>query len=341
MPECGSQCYLCDLPIRFDTYNGCSHACNYCFSRHKTDIAKISVKETSRALINFINGFRNKDVNWCDWNIPLHWGGLSDPFQPCEFKHRNSFNCLKVFAQSQYPFVVSTKGKLVAEKEYLNLIKECNCVVQISMVCDKYDVLEKGCPSFKERLKMLERVSKFSKRTVVRIQPYMHEVFMDVYKNLQSFKDAGAYGVIIEGMKFKKKKNGLVKVGGDFVYKYEDMKIDFLEFKQKCHAIGLKIYAGENRIRSLGDSLTCCGIDGLEGFRANTFNLNHILNGDKVFPSSNQKTQGTANCFRCLYQDSLHSNLLSKNSFANYMIYYYKSRKKLVDTVLGKHKSQL
>ena len=36
--------------------------------------------------------------------------------------------------------MVSTKGKIIADKEYLDLIKSCNCVVQISMVCDKYDV---------------------------------------------------------------------------------------------------------------------------------------------------------------------------------------------------------
>lgn len=88
------------------------------------------------------------------------------------------------------------------------------------MVCDKYDVLEKGYPSFAERLKILESVSKVARRTIVRVQPYMREVFLDVYKNLQLFKNVGAYGVIIEGMKFKRKKDGLVKVGGDFIYRY-------------------------------------------------------------------------------------------------------------------------
>ena len=338
MPECGTQCYLCDLPIRFDNYSGCSHACSYCFARHRIDISQISKKETSKALMNFISGARTKETNWCDWDIPLHWGGLSDPFQPCEKKYRSSYKCLKIFADENYPFVVSTKGRIISDKEYLNLIKNCNCVVQISMVCDKYDVLEKGCPSFAERLKILESVSRVARRTIVRVQPYMREVFLDVYKNLQLFKNAGAYGAIIEGMKFKRKKDGLVKIGGDFVYQYEDIKKDFLELKQKCHSIGLKIYAGENRIRSLGDSLTCCGVDGLSGFLTNTFNLNHILNGDKVLPSPRQKTDGTAGCFQSLFQDSLRARMCTKNSFADWMIYYYKTRKKQMDAVFGKLK---
>ena len=60
---------------------------------------------------------------------------MSDPFQPCEKTMRISYRALQVFAETGYPFVVSTKGKLVADDEYLELIKKCNCAVQISMVC--------------------------------------------------------------------------------------------------------------------------------------------------------------------------------------------------------------
>ena len=33
--KCGSQIVLCNLPIRFDTYVGCSHGCRYCFVQKK------------------------------------------------------------------------------------------------------------------------------------------------------------------------------------------------------------------------------------------------------------------------------------------------------------------
>ena len=99
---------------------------------------------------------------------------------------------------------------------------------------------------------------------------------------------------------------------------------------EECHkqvfAARDKVY-GKNRIRSLGDSLTCCGIDGLSGFQPNTFNLNHILNGDTVLPSPQQKTDGTAGCFQSLFQDSLRAKMCTKNSFADWMVYYYKTRR--------------
>ena len=88
MPKSGSQIILCDLPVRFDTYEGCGHACSYCFVSRKADIAKIKLGEGVESLARWIKGVRDKSTNWCDWPIPLHWGGLSDPFQPAEKIHR-------------------------------------------------------------------------------------------------------------------------------------------------------------------------------------------------------------------------------------------------------------
>lgn len=338
MAECGSQCYLCDLPVRFDTYVGCSHGCEYCFAKKFKDINKIKKGETVASIKAFCEGKRNASTNWCDWKIPLHWGGMSDPFQPVEKKHRVSYEVLKYLAESQYPFIVSTKGKLILEEEYLSLLEKCNCVLQISMVCSSYDKLELGCPTYEERLEMLKIVSKRVKRTIVRIQPYMHEVFDEVFANLSKVKEAGAYGVIIEGMKYNKKKEGLVKVGGDWTYPYELIKEDFMKLKAEAHRLGLKIYSGENRTRKLGDNLTCCGIDGLKDFQPNTFNLNHLLNGDKQVPTKQMQEMKTGHCFRALNPSTVKGNEVDKKSFAYNMLDLYKRNKKNIDEVMGTNK---
>ena len=91
--ECGSQAILCDLPVRIDNYKGCSHACSYCFVKNKLDITKIEVVNCETSLKKWINGERKANIQWCDWDIPLHWGGVSDPFQPAEKIYKNSFNC--------------------------------------------------------------------------------------------------------------------------------------------------------------------------------------------------------------------------------------------------------
>lgn len=159
--KCGSQIVLCNLPIRFDTYVGCSHGCRYCFVQKKNgQLEAVKKGDTVESLKAFVQGKRSGETAWCDWNIPIHWGGMSDPFQPVEKKYGYSLDCLKYLAETKYPFVVSTKGRLAASPEYLELLAECNCVVQISMVCSRYDQLEKGAPSYEERLEMLRTISR-------------------------------------------------------------------------------------------------------------------------------------------------------------------------------------
>ena len=335
MPECGSQVWLCDLPVRFDTYKGCSHGCRYCFAQRKADITKISRGEGVEALKNFCEGNRNAVTSWCDWKIPLHWGGMSDPFQPCEAKYRNTYECLKYLAKSQYPFIVSTKGRLVAADEYLDLLARCNCVVQVSAVCSAYDKLERGCPSYEERVKIINKVSKRVKRTIVRIQPYMHEVYEQVFHNMERLAEAGAYGVIVEGMKFASKKKGLVKVAGDFCYPYEVIKDDFVRLKEEAHRVGLKCYAGENRIRELGDSLTCCGVDGLDGFKPNHFNMNHLMRGEKVEPTIQQAAEGTGTCFKAVNQKAGTNKKTTGQSFARNMLEYGKLSRQTIEEAFG------
>lgn len=81
MVDCGSQVTICDMPIHFDNYVGCSHACEYCFVKRKgKDISKIKPKIGSyNSLKRFIEGKRQINTNWCDWGIPIHWGGNVRP----------------------------------------------------------------------------------------------------------------------------------------------------------------------------------------------------------------------------------------------------------------------
>lgn len=335
MPISGTQCILCDLPVRYDTYDGCTHACAYCFAQRKKDIGIIRRGEGVEALRNFINGRRTNDTNWCDWNIPIHFGGMSDPFQPVEAKYKYTLQALKVFAQSKYPVVISTKGKLCVEGEWLETLRGCNVVMQISAVCPAYDKLETGAPSFDERVEMIRTLSQNVQRVNVRVQPYMHEVFKDVRESIKRFADAGAYGVIFEGMKFFKKQKGLVKIGGDYCYPIELLKDDFYVLREDCHKAGLKFFAGENRLRYMGDDLTCCGIMGLEGFVPNRFNLARLTHGEIPETSPAQQRVGSAGCFQSMFQESGFKTMLDKKSFAEEMVDFYKERKDNIETMFG------
>lgn len=317
--ECGSQIAICDVPIRLDTYKGCTHGCRYCFVKRCVDISDVKPLNCIKQLKSFIGGGRTKITNWCDWDIPLHWGGMSDPFQPCEKKYRISRKALEVFEETGYPFIVSTKGALIADSEYLGIIENCNAIVQVSMIAPRYDSIEQGCPTYEERLRMLEKIAPNCKRLIVRIQPYTTDVLRDVLGNIPRLADSGAYGIIIEGMKSVKKVGNMVKVGGDYAYPSDVLRSHFQMIRDKAHENGLAFYSGENRLRSMGDSLTCCGCDGVDGFKANRYNLSHILNGDDVEPTDRMRQKTTGSAFRAIMQNSVAGKICDNSSMVEMM----------------------
>jgi len=263
------------MPVRFDTYSGCGHGCSYCFVRRKRGL-KIDLGESYIALTNFINGKRNNETKWCDWDIPLHWGGVSDPFQPVELEYERSLKSLEVIADTGYPVTISTKSILPASEPYRSLIKSSNVVFQMSMVSPQYNKMEAGAPSFNERLDKLQILSEVSKRLIIRVQPYSLGLVDEVVGYLPMYKECGVYGITIEGLKRMTKGKGFVKVGGDWCYPSDKLAQDYEIIRDVCRSLGLAFYCAENRLRFMGDDPCCCGAVGVDGFVQNTANMNHL-----------------------------------------------------------------
>lgn len=304
-----SNIFICDLPIRMDNYSGCSHNCSYCFAKKRNDISKIKGVDMSKALRDFISGYRANAVKIFDYKIPLHWGGMSDPFQPIEREKRLSDKLLDIFIETQYPFVVSTKGEAVFD--YIEKLKKCNCVVQFSAVCPRYDQYEPNAMPFNKRLEVMALLSPY-KRVIARVQPYQPFVLNDVLESVSKFADAGIYGLIFEGMKYQNAKKGTIRFAGDNVYPVKILLEHFMKIKAKANDLGLKVFAGENRLRQYGDSLCCCGIEGM-GWQYHTANLNHYLfdrKNAKITPACKKPCKGLS-----IFQKTAFSKFCDTKSF--------------------------
>ena len=166
---------------------------------------------------------------------------------------------------------------------------------------------------------MVETLAGRVQRVIVRIQPYMPEVFRDVMKNSPRLAAAGVYGIVVEGMKFYKGKKGMVKIGGDNCYPLSVLRPQFESIRAEAHRHGMKFYAGENRLRAMGDSMCCCGIDGLEGFKGNDYNLCMLLNGKNPEPTETMKQIGTGGCFQSLNQIAGINKKINSQSFYGLM----------------------
>lgn len=322
--QCGSQCVGCDYPIHFDTYTGCSFVCSYCFANEKPDKNIVAPTHNAiNALKLFINGKRTSETRFCDWNIPIHFGATSDPFQPIEKTERKTFECLELLAETKYPFIISTKGTMIAEEPYISLIAECNCVVQISAACKKYDALERGAPCFAERIKAIEKLSGKTKRVNVRIQPYYPMYLPQIKESLKSFSNAGVYGIIIEGMSTRRKAKCVGDMewnGSRFQYPIDVLTDHFKEIRDEAHKVGLKFFCGETRLQFLGDDLTCCGTLGLDGFIPNKYNLPHMAYDEEhPEPTEEMRRPETARPFRSINQSTKWYNEVKSRSFAEMM----------------------
>jgi hypothetical protein len=301
MPHCGSQVILCDMPINFDTYKGCSHQCTYCYvTRKGSDMKDIGLGEGVKELRAWIDGKRGADTNWADWKAPIHWGSMSDPFQPCERHFKNSMACLELFAETQYPVVFSSKGAVLRDKVYLDALAKCNVVGQISLVAPSYDKYDKGAPTFDERIEVIAGLVKVCKRVIVRAQPFHFKDADEVVnETVPKIRAAGAYGLTIEGWKYFTQQPDTVKVGTDFLFDLRVLTPAIKKIGAAVRAAGMKYYVAENRLRFLGDSVSCCGIDGLEGFRGNKANMNHLLAGDYE-ATEGQLKKGTGDVFAAM-----------------------------------------
>lgn len=249
---------------------------------------------------------------------------MSDPFQPAERKMHYSLEALKVFAKTQYPFIVSTKNMMIAEEPYISLIKQCNCVVQFSCIAPEYDKIEQGASTFEERVEAASKIAALGKRVNMRCQPYMPKYFESVKKSIEIFHKAGVHGCIFEGIKYIKKVQGTVRLQGDFVFPSELYRKHFEVFKKMLHERGMKFYSGENRLRSMGDSLCCCGIEGL-GWKENTANLNHYLYDRQGFKFTDRMINGDKSgvCFKSLNQSAIGKWVYS-TTYAKLMSMYTK-----------------
>ena len=171
---------------------------------------------------------------------------------------------MKAFAATRYPFIVSTKGALIGDDDYIDLIRDCKCVIQISLVCPEYDVLERGAPEFSARLKLIEKLAKYQ-RVIVRIQPYMPEVHHQHYEKYPFVRGGGSTRYHCRGDEICPTKDGLVKVGADYCYKVPVLKKRYEEMKEAAHDIGMNSIAAKTACVLWATALLAAGLTDWRG----------------------------------------------------------------------------
>jgi len=299
-----SQFYFCPNFLTLDSYQGCTHQCKYCFAywRYLIDASfkkRVEAGKTFASIVrpattkNFYRVFfnpvtvREKELSkGLKMGMPIHWGGLSDPFQPAEKHYLASGLMLNTLRRFNHPVVISTKNSLV--DNYLeDLTYNKKNVLQVSLIGmnKKVEELEPFASSVESRLNTIAKAHDMGIYTVLRMQPYIINLMTEneIAEYVDKAKEIGVDAITVEFLKLMKFSNPKILelrkeindiLGFDVIRYYKDnstgtnsdwelldrIKLPIMEkIRDLVKKAGIKFYSADNSLRVLGDGPICCG----------------------------------------------------------------------------------
>ncbi len=257
---------------------------------------------------------RKDEKELCEFTkrrIPIHWGGISDPFSCFEIEQKKSLEILRLFEKYEYPFIVSTKNKRIVEGEYWETLKRCKYkVIQVSLISLRKE-LEKIEPNeeikINNRLEIIKKCAKENIRVVVRLQPFI-PLFCEkgLEELIENMASLGAKAITIEYLKIPvilmpEVKRAIMELSGILGYdietfyrkygkktssdrelKTEMKKYWIIKTRKLAHKNKMEFYCADNEFRTLGDNTICCGVGNEKGFeRRNEFRTSRMLDEGK------------------------------------------------------------
>ena len=315
-----SQFSFCGLPFRLDTYAGCSLSCSYCFARLRggnNNTNRIRFADPILIISKFKNAYSKQNTGIISEFIrnrtPLHFGGMSDPFQPIEEKQNITYEVLKYLCSIKYPIVISTKSTLISKRKYLDILKENpNIVVQFSFSTTKdklSEIIEPYSYKPSDILRTINTLSNEGINTTIRWQPYIPSVSESFEEFIERVENVGIKHIGFEHLKLPYEKNNLIwkrlisSLDFDIINFYKEnnaindgrelilpaeLKIkNALKVKSILSKKNISFGSADNEIQYLSDSNCCCsGVDKFEGFENwNKFQIAYAIkksNGNDI-----------------------------------------------------------
>ena len=288
-----SQFAFCGLPLRLDTYLGCTFGCVYCYSRDRGGNYKYTISKPADPthIIGFFKDNNRKRGGVLNQmirrKVPIHMGGMTDPFQQSEVKYRVTEKVLRYLCEINYPLIISTKSNLLSKDPYLMILKENpHILVQFSFctVIDKESaILEPFSDRPSKRLRAMEMLEKNGIHTACRWQPYIPFSELNDKEFIQSIANTGSKFLTLEHLKlpienktnmlFNKnywelyKEKGATQIGRELVLIVENKIATVKYIRDLTHSFNLEFGAGDNYLHQFSDTGCCCaGVASLPGF---------------------------------------------------------------------------
>lgn len=297
-----SQFSFCTMPLRLDTYAGCAFRCTYCFARYRGGhtfgerVRPADPKTVERIFARTLNS-NHSTVGiigqFLRRRIPVHMGGMSDPFQPAELRYRVTESVLHTLARYRYPTVISTKSTLPAASPFIQLLERIGAlVIQFSFSTTRDDVARRFEPyssSPSALLRAMEILSKRGLNVTARWQPYIPGISEPAAEFVGRVAASGCRHVGFEHLKLPFEHSNPLwpklkrAIGPDLMGAYRApgarrdgreymlpprQKLQMsLEVSRLVRKYGMTFGSADNDLQYLSDTPGCCsGVDQFVGF---------------------------------------------------------------------------
>lgn len=289
----------CGNAFRVDTYKGCSFGCKYCFSNARggniskefmvADVDIIS-KKFDKAFSNMDREYKDITIELLRRRVPIHLGGMSDPFQPIEFDIGKTYDLIKLTNKYNYPIVISTKTSYLP-KEYMDILNPDIHSFQISLISNDDTFVknyESSSHSASDRIKFIKMLKSNGFWVGLRLQP-----LIDIQHALNLINDIDGYVdfITVEHLKIATDnhevkdlfKDGLnsgtyikPKRSRNFELNYEDKLHNIKLIKQSTN---IPIGCADNDMHHISDTMNCCGLDTMNSTFNNWIKYNSMYIG--------------------------------------------------------------
>jgi DNA repair photolyase len=297
-----SQFVMCGNCFRADTYRGCDFGCKYCFANNrqgnfetKDQVADIQLikKWFHDAIIKGDTGNIKKEM--LNHRVPLHLGGMADPFQTREWKYGATKELLKISSQYQYPINISTKTASLPEP-YFEILNPQIHTFQISLIgiTDEYvRRFETETPTPAERINFVKQLKDRGFWVSIRIQPLIKisealrligetDRFVDYY-TVEHLKLPSDNTYMMRNLLplLHDVPEKLIPKGREWEFGGATKESNIARIKNSTK---VRIGCGDNDFHTLSDSLNCCGIDTMPEAFGNWMKYNSMyikMTGDR------------------------------------------------------------
>ena len=286
-----SQFKFCPMAFRMDMYRGCDFGCRYCFANmnafheigtglstwREADIDR--VKKTFELALKTNKPSMSVIIELLRHRVPIHCGGMSDPFQSREFKLGLTKELIKISKEYNYPIVFSTKTASLP-REYYDLLDPKIHAFQVSIMGWTPLYIRKwecSTATAQERCDFVRLLREdFGMWCSVRIQPIINKweavALMLALRDVPSYYSLEHLHVIADSwagqealLQHCKGSKSFVQNGGLTEFRTDVKQANIKFLTQIANHFGVKVGAADNDLHYMSQSRCCCGTDTIGG----------------------------------------------------------------------------